>query len=244
MGWILGTVGGGGGILTVPILVGMFGMSAVQATGNSLLVVGIASSVGAIQGLVQKQTDVKAAALLAIPSTMGAFLSRAFIVPRIPEQIFGLQKDEVLLGVFASVMIYVGVKMLLPVSKETENTASWFKIAGFGLIIGLVSGILGAGGGFLILPVLTLYLGLSLPKAVSTSLLVICVQSLGGFAGELGKPIEWQKLGVIVIVALLGVVAGLTFRERAPQKFLQTGFSVLVFLVAGWMISKILMNHF
>ena len=244
MGLVLGALGGGGGILTVPILVGLFGMSATEATGSSLLVVGLASSIGAIQGLIKKQIELQAALLIAIPSTIGALLARLFVVPGIPKTVLGIPRDDLLLGTFAVVMVVVGVRMLTPASKDTRVESNRLKIAIIGLLIGLVSGILGAGGGFLILPALTLLLGVDLARAIPTSLLVISIQSLGGFAGELGKPIQWSLLGQIIAVSMAGLLAGLLVREKAPKRTLQVAFAILVFLVAGWMILKISLNHF
>lgn len=244
MGWVLGALGGGGGILTVPILVGLFGMTATAATGSSLFIVGSTSAIGAMQGLWKGQSEWRAAVGLAIPSTIGAFAARRWIVPSIPKSIAGVPKDDVLLGAFALLMVIVGVRMLRPAAVEARTDAGIVKIAAIGLLIGVVSGLLGAGGGFLILPVLTLFLGVPMQRAVPTSLLVITIQALGGFTGELGKPIEWRTLGTIIAVAIAGLLIGLQMRGRASQQTLKVGFSMLVFAVAAWIIIKIAMNHF
>ena len=217
MGFVLGILGGGGGILTVPILVGFFGLSATEATGSSLLVVGLTSTIGAAQGILKKQSEVRPAILLAIPSMIGALLSRKFVVP---SHIFGLTKDQVLLGAFSVLMIVVGIRMLLKKKEEVEPRYNPALVVTYGLLIGILSGTLGAGGGFLILPVLTLLLGVEMAKAVPTSLLVICIQSLGGFLGEVGKPIPWSLLLSIAGIALLGMILGLLLRERAPSAHL------------------------
>lgn len=239
MGLVLGALGGGGGILTVPILVGLFGMSATEATGSSLLVVGLASSLGAIQGLIAKKVDWEAAMLIAVPSTIGALAARMLVVPNIPSLVFGIAKDDLLLGTFAAVMVVVGIKMLRPTGTERDVEPKRGKTIVIGLLIGLVSGILGAGGGFLILPALTLLLGVDLAMAIPTSLLVISLQSLGGFVGELGKTIQWGILGGVVVVAMTGLVAGLLVRNSVPKKALQVSFAILVFVVAAWMIAKV-----
>ena len=243
MGFVLGLLGGGGGILTVPILVGFFGLTATQATGSSLFVVGLTSSIGAIQGLLKKQTEVAPALLLAIPSMIGAILSRKVIVPAIPGHIFGLAKDQVLLGAFAILMIVVGVKMLAKKKEVPEPKNNPALVVVLGLGIGLLSGTLGAGGGFLILPVLTLFLSVAMERAIPTSLMVISIQSLGGFTGELGRPITWNLLLSVAGVALIGLVIGLALREKAPRKTLQLAFAYMVFAVAIWMILKISLNH-
>lgn len=243
MGFVLGLLGGGGGILTVPILVGFFGLTATEATGSSLFVVGLTSSIGAIQGVWKKQSELAPAILLAIPSMIGAIVSRRYIVPAIPVSILGFSKDQVLLGAFAMLMIVVGVRMLMKKKEGVEPKHNPALVVVYGLSIGLLSGTLGAGGGFLILPVLTLLLSVSMEKAIPTSLLVISIQSLGGFAGELGKPIHWSLLLRVAGVALIGLVTGLLLRDKAPRKALQLAFAYMVFAVAIWMIAKISLNH-
>lgn len=240
MGFVLGLLGGGGGILTVPILVGFFGLSATAATGSSLFVVGLTGTIGAAQGILKKQSEVGPAIMLAIPSMIGALLSRRFLVPAIPDHILGLTKDQVLLGAFAILMVIVGVRMLMKKKEGIEPKHNPALVVAYGLMIGVLSGTLGAGGGFLILPVLTLLLGVEMEKAIPTSLLVICIQSLGGFLGEIGKPINWSLLLSVAGVALVGMVLGLLLRERAPRKTLQLAFAFMVFAVAIWMFVKIL----
>lgn len=240
MGLVLGLLGGGGGILTVPILVGFFGLSATAATGGSLFVVGLTGAVGATQGILKKQAEIAPAIMLAIPSMFGAVLARSVLVPAIPDRMIGLSKDQILLGAFAILMFVVGVSMLVPKNDKGEANRSWIAIAGLGFLIGILSGTLGAGGGFLILPVLTLLLKVEMEKAIPTSLLVICVQSLGGFLGEIGKPVDWSLLTSVAGVALIGMLFGLLLRKHAPRKTLQLAFAYLVFAVAVWMFVKIL----
>ncbi len=240
MGFVLGLLGGGGGILTVPILVGFFGLSATAATGSSLFVVGLTGTIGAAQGILKKQSEIGPAIMLAIPSMIGAILSRRLLVPAIPSHIFGITKDQVLLGAFAILMVVVGIRMLMKKKDGAEPKHNPALVIAYGLMIGVLSGTLGAGGGFLILPVLTLLMGVDMEKAIPTSLLVICIQSLGGFLGEIGKPIQWSLLLSVAGVALVGMVIGLLLRERAPRKTLQLAFAYMVFAVAIWMFVKIL----
>ena len=240
MGLVLGLLGGGGGILTVPILVGFFGLSATAATGSSLFVVGLTSLVGAVQGVLKRQCELRSGAFMAVPAMIGAFASRAFLVPSLPAKILGWPKDDVLLGAFAVLMVIVGFRMLKPAPAAQEPKDQPVLVMVYGLLIGLLSGTLGAGGGFLILPVLTLLVGVEMQKAIPTSLMVISVQSLVGFVGELRKPIDWGLLVPIVGVALVGMVAGMLVRERLPRETLRLGFAFMVFAVAIWMFSKIL----
>lgn len=239
MGLLLGLLGGGGGILTVPILVGFFGLAATQATGASLFIVGVVSLVAAAEGFRKREVDVRAALMIAIPSAVGAFVARRFLVPSLPDPMFGWAKNDLLLGMFAALMVVVGWRMLRTTpEKPPANPATW-SIAMVGFAIGLVSGTLGAGGGFLIVPALTLMLGVDIRRAIPTSLTVIAIQSLIGFSGELGQPIPWDLLLRVLGVALLGLLLGIPLRSRTPKEQLRVGFAVLIFLVAGWMIFRL-----
>lgn len=239
MGILLGLLGGGGGILTVPILVGFFGMAATEATGASLFVVGVASVIGAAQGLWRREVEVGAALLIAVPSAVGAFLARAVLVPRLPLVVFGLSKDDFLLVAFALLMVVVGLRMLKRPPEGSGRVVPRVVIGALGFLIGLVSGTLGAGGGFLIVPALTLLLGVDIRRAIPTSLTVIALQSLVGFAGELGNPVAWDVLLPVLGVGLLGLMAGMPLRERAPKDHLRVGFAMLVFVVAMWMAVRV-----
>jgi uncharacterized protein len=242
MGLVMGALGGGGGILTVPILVGFFGKTPEAATGASLLVVGLAASVGAFTGIRRKESEVGAAISLAIPSSIGAFAARVFVLPAIPPVIAGVERGKWLLGTFAVLMLIVGIRMLKPTPEAAPDAPKkpWWLVGIIGLAIGVVSGTLGAGGGFLILPALTVLLGIELKRAIPTSLIVIMLQSLVGFSGELSKPIEWSVLLPIVGVAMVGMVAGLAVRERVPKAQLQRAFAVLVFAVAAWIVWRVI----
>lgn len=245
MGFVLGLVGGGGGILTVPILVTFFGLGATVATGGSLFVVGLTSGVAAIHGLIHRQSEVKAALLLAIPSMLAAFAARKFLVPAIPDPALGIPKDDLLLGSFALLMIVVAMAMFRRKDAPGEKTTlqpGWVVLIGLG--IGLLSGTLGAGGGFLILPVLILVLGVEPQRAIATSLLVITIQSFGGLVGELGQPRPWGQLALIALVAVGGMVPGAMLRAKLPGGHLQRAFAWLVLGVAFFLLSKLFLNRF
>jgi len=240
MGLVLGMLGGGGGILTVPILVGFFGLAAKEATGASLLVVGSVSLIGAGQGLIRGTADLRAAITLGVPASLGAFVSRSLLVPAIPDQIAGIASDRWLLGAFALLMFIVAWRMVAPKSDTEPETKSLPFIAVTGFAVGVLSGTLGAGGGFLILPALTLLLGLEMKRAVATSLVVITIQSLVGFSGELANPQPWPLLGGMIAVAAVGLAFGLLVRDRVPKEKLQISFAVLIVAVGLWMLVRVL----
>ncbi|MBL8048034.1 MAG: sulfite exporter TauE/SafE family protein [Chthonomonas sp.] len=239
MGILLGLFGGGGGILTVPILTGLFGLSATSATGNSLFIVGVTSLVGATSGVVRGQTQMKAATLLALPSMAGAVLARKAIIPNLPAQVFWWTKDQLILAGFGILMLLVGFKMLWKPSSPSSQGPKTGKVLTLGFGIGLISGTLGAGGGFLILPVLTLLMDLPMEQAIPTSLLVIALQSIAGFASELSGSIPWSFLLAVTSAALVGLTVGIASRHVVPVRALRVAFAYLVISVGALMIFRL-----
>lgn len=241
MGLVLGALGGGGGVLTVPIFVYLFSQPPEVATGSSLFVVGAASLFGAASTIYKREADLTAAISIAIPSSIGTFLSRSFLVPAIPAQMLGIDRGRWLMGAFAVIMLIVGSRMLAPAKETSAAPAkSWLLTGGIGLAIGIISGTLGAGGGFLIVPALNLMLGVDLKRAISTSLVVITCQSLVGFAGELRHAIDWPTLLTVTLAAIIGMFIGIALRDRAPKQALQRVFAFMVLAMAIWVISQIL----
>lgn len=238
MGFVLGAIGGGGGILTVPILVGFFGMKATEATGASLLVVALTSAVGAAQGIRLREVDLRAAFSLGIPSAIGSFCARQFLLPAIPLVIAGIDRNRLLLVGFACLMVVVAIRMAVPKKEVEPKVRPTLLIVLVGVSIGLVSGTFGAGGGFLVLPALTLLLGTDIKLAIPTSLTVITIQSLFGFMGELGKPVQWGVLLAVAGTAIVGLIGGMLVRGKVSGRSLQLAFSVIVLLVAAWIFVR------
>lgn len=248
MGIVLGLIGGGGGILTVPILTGLFGFGVVEATGSSLFIVGVASFFGAAPAALKKEIDFARAFPLAAASVVGGFASRRFVVPAIPDLVGGVSKSTLLMSFFAMLMLVVAFRMLkepgASASKRETGTKQLFVAVMAGLAIGLLAGTLGAGGGFLILPTLVLVLGFDMKAAVPTSLMIIALQSLAGFMGEIGNPIRWQILLAMAGVALVGMIVGGLLRNHVPSAYLRKGFAGIVIMVAAVTIVEISMNRF
>ena len=241
MGLVLGALGGGGGVLTVPIFVYLFGQPPEVATGSSLFVVGAASLFGAVATVRKKEADLVAALTIAIPSSIGTFLSRSFMVPAIPQQMLGIDRGRWLMGAFAVIMVVVGARMLVPAKEHESAEAKPLVLsATIGLAIGIVSGTLGAGGGFLIVPALNLLLGVDLKRAISTSLVVITCQSLVGFSGELRHSIDWPVLLGVAAAAVIGMFIGIALRDRTPRETLQRAFALMVLAMAVWVMSQVL----
>jgi uncharacterized membrane protein YfcA len=192
VGVSLGLIGAGGSILTVPILVYILKMDAVMATAYSLFIVGITSMVGAIRSYFLQLVNIKTAFLFGIPSIITAYIVRAFVIPAIPNRLFSvgefiITKSILLLIIFAVVMIIASYKMIQPkINSQTtihKPQMSLLLINGFG--VGILTGLVGAGGGFLIIPALVLVFQMPMNKAVGTSLLIITMNTLFSFFGSI-----------------------------------------------------------
>lgn len=245
MGLSLGAIGGGGSILTVPILVYLFQISPVNATGYSLLVVGTTALVGGISYLRKGQIMLKAGAIFAIPSFLGVSLSRKVIVPNLSDPVFSflgepISKSLLMMTVFAILMISASLSMIKakPPSELVHrilNARRMIFIALEGLLVGVITGFVGAGGGFLIIPSLVFLVGIPMKQAVGTSLLIIAFNSLFGFLVGLGniRVVPWVFLGSITLIGVVGLVAGMRFSAKVPERSLKKGFGWFVLLVGS-----------
>jgi hypothetical protein len=248
MGLSLGLIGGGGSILTVPILVYLFKIPPVTATGYSLFIVGLTALFGSFSYIKAKRVDFQTAILFGAPSLVGVFMSRAYIVPSIPKEIFRLNefifsKDLLVMLVFAVLMIVASLSMIKsPKSEHTPkaklNVNPWkgyARITLEGLIVGAITGFVGAGGGFLIIPALVLLRGLPMRLAVGTSLTIIAAKSLFGFLGELkhSTEIQWTLMLTVAAIAVIGIFIGSTLAGKLDEKLLKKSFGYFVCRVPG-----------
>ena len=244
IGLILGFIGGGGSILSVPILVYVMEVNPVEATAYSLFVVGIASLFGAYKHYKLGNIDFKVGVTFAIPSFIGVFASRRWLLPNLPEilLVFGdyvLTKDIFLMLFFALIMLIASISMFCKKSTNKQrNDFQKFKIIFDGLFIGLITGTVGAGGGFLIIPALVFFSGIEMKKAIGTSLIIISVKSLFGFLGEYDSKIDWELLMSFSSLALIGVFLGVYLGRFFDGQKLKKLFGVFVFLIAIFIILK------
>lgn len=222
VGVILGLIGGGGSILTLPILVYLFQISPSLGTGYSLFIVGVTAMIGAISYAKQNLIDYKIGFIFATPAFLGVFLARRFLVPSLPDTIFesgaiSLSKDGLIMVVFALLMVAASYSMIRdrrPEADEDEKVSLSTKriliVAAEGLIVGGITGFVGAGGGFLIIPALVLLANLPVKRAIGTSLMIITVKSILGFMGDVGsgQDIAWSFLVGITALAIAGVILG------------------------------------
>lgn len=245
VGISLGLVGSGGSILTVPILVYILGFDAVTATGYSLFVVGGTALVGGLQNALQSNVNFSIVMLFGIPSLLAAYLIRAFALPAVPYSILEigglpLTKPLLLMILFAIVMLIAAVKMIRSApAAEASVGISKSKLIASGVATGVLAGAVGAGGGFLIIPALVFLAGMPMKKAVGTSLFIIAVQSLAGFAGDaVGKEIDWGFLLPFTGVAVVGILIGSYLSRKIDGAKLKTGFGYFVLLMGVYILAK------
>lgn len=250
MGISLGLIGGGGSILTVPILVYLFKQDPLIATTGSLFIVGSTAFVGAILNARKKLIDFKTGVLFAIPSFIGVFAARHFILPLIPNYIvslggFTLTKPLLVMGIFGIIMVLASRAMIRS-GKATLETieaasksskASLFTIIWQGFLIGVTTGFVGAGGGFLIIPALVLLLKLPMKTAVGTSLAIIAANSIFGFTISIGNlNFDWPLLFKIAAIGVFGIVIGQFYSSRVNEKLLKRGFGYFVLFIGSFVI--------
>lgn len=243
MGVALGLIGGGGSILTVPILVYFFKQDPLIATANSLVIVGFAALVGGLQAALKRLVDFKAVLLFSMPSFLGVVVARKWILPSIPQQVslfsaVSLDKSVIVMLAFAIVMLTAALKMIttnntaIDGSTKAENKTLAIKLLFYGLIVGLVAGFVGAGGGFLIVPALTLILKIPTRTAIGSSLFIIFIQStLGFFASHDIQSVDWKFLSLSVLIAALGIFMGSYINQFFSENKLKVIFGYFVLLM-------------
>ena len=245
IGLVLGLTGGGGSILTVPILVYLMSISPVTATAYSLFIVGTTSTFGAIQNYRKNLVDIKNGFIFAIPSFVAVYLTRKYIVPEIPKIILEspilITKDTFLMLFFAVIMIFGALSVLKKKSQDTQNEEkrNLILIGIQTFTIGIIIGLVGAGGGFLIIPSLILFAKLPMRKAVGTSLFIIAMNSLVGFMGDVQNlVIDWVFLLIFSAISVVGIFIGMYLTKYTNESQLKKIFAYFVLLMAGIILLK------
>jgi uncharacterized membrane protein YfcA len=247
IGISLGLIGGGGSILTVPVLVYLFAVDTVLATTYSLFIVGSTSLVGSFTYFKKGLVDVKKALIFGIPSIAAVFLTRTYILTEIPEHVFNIGSfivsKRILLMVFFAVLMVLAAYSMIKKDEEEKTTdqksASDFYVVLQGLAVGMVTGLIGAGGGFLIIPALVNLLKLPMKTAVGTSLIIIAVNSITGFTFSPGQThIEWSFLLTVTLIAIVGIFIGTYLSTKIDGKKLKPAFGWFVLVMGIYIIVK------
>lgn len=247
----IGLIGAGGGILTVPILVYLFAINPVLATAYSLFLVGSTSLVAVIPKYLSKNISFKTALIFGIPSMISVFLTRKFILPEIPNTVFHIgqivvSKSLFLMVLFAILMIFAARSMLkkraLPTDSQIDNTAVRpIFVSLLGFMEGCLTGLVGAGGGFIIIPILTLLAKIEIKKAIGTSLLIVAVKSLIGSIGDVTSgylEIDWSFLLTISSLSIFGMFIGNALSKKIDGQRLKSGFGWFILIMGIYILIK------
>lgn len=257
VGISLGLIGGGGSILTVPILVYVLGVNAEAATAYSLFIVGVTALVGSFNYYRKGLVDLPTAVLFSLPSLVAVALVRQFLMPNIPDTVadfggFVLSKKLLIMGVFAILMIAASFSMIRkgkPAAaaalddkgKAEKKPLPYVLIALEGLVVGALTGFVGAGGGFLIIPALVVFARLDMKVAVGTSLLIIGFKSLLGFipdALSTKHVIDWTILMGITGMAVIGIFIGTSLSRYVSGERLKPAFGYFVLVMGVYILLK------
>jgi uncharacterized membrane protein YfcA len=250
IGLSLGLIGGGGSILTLPVLVYLFGVSPTLATAYSLFIVGTASLVGAWPKHQEGLINYRTALVFGIPSIAAVFITRKIVLPAIPTDLFSIgglavTKDLMLMVLFAILMVAASISMLQKEKPKKEAAPELQRfnyplILAEGAVVGVLTGLVGAGGGFLIIPALVVLSKLPMKQAVGTSLLIIAAKSLIGFTGDLltGKAMDWTLLLTVTAIAVVGIFLGNALSRKIDGAALKKGFGWFVLVMGTYILLK------
>jgi uncharacterized protein len=242
IGLSLGLFGSGGSILTVPVLIYLFGQDEKIAIAGSLAIVGSIALIGALPYLYKRQIDWRSVLFFGVPGMIGTY-GGAWIA----QYVSGILQ----LSIFAGVMLMAAVFMLKPPKLKTANLASeeafqrsLAKIIIDGLLVGILTGFVGVGGGFLIVPALVLLGGLTMKQAVGTSLLIIAMKSYSGFYKYLdvldqqNLVLDWKIIISVSVIGIIGSFLGSYFGGKISQDKLKKGFGYFLILMGIWILYK------
>ncbi len=242
VGLVLGLMGSGGSLIAIPIFTYLFHISPITTTAYSLFVVGTSSTIGALRNWEKGLVDFKIAFVFAIPAFIAVYVVRKYILPIIPMEIvtiydIAVTKDMAIMMFLALIMLLCSLSMIRTKKSLLEhkqlNRYNYPLIVLQGILIGLFTGFVGIGGGFLIIPTLVLLVKLPMKKAVATSLFIIALKSLIGFLGDLGNlEINWDFLLRFTAISTLGIFLGIYFSSFIKGEKLKTYFGWLLLILS------------
>lgn len=253
IGLILGLIGGGGSILGVPVLVYLMCYSADEATSYSLFIVGITSLIGAFSYLKKGEISAEAIFQFAISSMITVFCVRKFLMPSIPLTIdlfkFTISKHTLIMVSFGILILFSSYSMIKKRKRSIINEVKWDEfakspmgipfVALLGILVGLITAFVGAGGGFIIVPVLIFFLRLKFKKAIGTSLCIIAINSLVGFSGNIShQKIDWIFLLSISATCVGGILLGSLLSNKISSQKLKPAFGWFTLMVGAFVLAK------
>ena len=247
IGLVMGLIGGGGSILSVPIFVYVFGFDPITATTLSLFVVGVTSLVGSVGFMKEKLIDFQTALIFGIPSVLGVLFSRRLVLPHLPDYIVNrwgitITRDMFLLLLFAILMLIASSKMIRKTERPSgrkENGHNYTILISQGLLVGIITGLIGAGGGFLIVPALVMLIGLPMKRAVATSLIIIAMNSILGFLSTMKMVAhDWTFLTIFTSLSVVGIFVGIGVATKIDGRKLKPIFGWIVLVMGLFIIIK------
>jgi uncharacterized protein len=245
VGISLGLIGGGGAILTVPILVYLFHINPPLATSYSLFIVGTAALMGTYKHYKLGNLQLNIALQFGIPAVTSLIIIRKFVLPNLPNTIikinhFTVTKNIFFMIVFAILMIAAATAMIKKTPIKLPQKTNNKKIVAIGFMVGLITGFLGAGGGFLIIPALVFFANLPMKKAVGTSLFIICINALIGFTTDVlnGIQLNYQLLLLFTTIAVVGIFIGTFLSTKIDSNKLKPAFGWFVLVMGMYIITK------
>ena len=241
IGLVLGLLGSGGSILTVPVLVYLAHEPDKVAIAESLAIVGAIALAGALPYAWRRLVDWHSVLYFGVPGILGTYAGAA-LSRWVPGAVQLVLFAAVM--ILAAVLMFRGRKGLIEKSLERQERQPVWKIAGEGLVVGVLTGLVGVGGGFLIVPALVLLGGLPMRLAVGTSLLIIAAKSAAGFwkytdvLAAMGEAVDWSLIALIASVGILGSFLGSSLGQRVPQEQLKRGFAVFLVVMGGFILAR------
>lgn len=247
VGLVMGLIGAGGSILSSGLMIYIFGLNPMISASYTLLNVGIISLVGSIQYYRKDLVQIRTGLLFAAPAIVTVLYMRAYVVPSIPHIIFesgsmAFSKDLFVKLVFAILMIIIAWNMITKKTVETQkaNNLNAWMVTLIGIIVGLLTGIVGVGGGFMIVPALLFFTGLNVKTAVGTSLFIITLNTGVGFFGDFaaGVVYNWAFLIKFISLTVLGMlISGLVVHKVQTEKIKKL-FAIVMLFLGTWIIFK------
>tara|TARA_Y100000385_G_scaffold35121_1_gene33037 strand:- start:1052 stop:1852 length:801 start_codon:yes stop_codon:yes gene_type:complete len=243
VGITLGLIGSGGSILSLPIFVYLFGLNPIIASAYSLFTVGITSLIGSLKNIKLKLIDINTVLYFSLSAAISVYITRKYLINLIPEEIITvgnllITKEKFLMLFFALLIYFAGIAMIKKRVDKSQNQRRKSKydkvlILIEGAVVGVVTGLVGAGGGFIIIPVLVLFSKLNMKNAIATSLVIISIKSLIGFIGDIENHIiDWEFLIMFSLISILGIYIGQAIGLKIDGNKLKKGFGYFVIVVA------------